>query len=322
MGSTLVQPMSAEEYFAVPALSNSGMKDLAVSPLRFWFKNVNPNRPADEPTPEMQIGSALHCAVLEPDEFGERYACEIEPPEGCLVTVEDIRTWLRDKGMTPKGTRKSELVTQALNADPSVPIFDVLEARHVEENAGKAIFKAGDWERINGMTRALLDEPRLQAILAEGEAEVALFATDAETGVALKGKLDWITPKLTLDLKSFSQKRGKSIDQSVADAIWYEGYHGQAVHYATLRGWPGSWAGEHVIAFVESDAPHEVRLKALRPKTGGQANLYWDAARMNARTMIRTYRDYMKQFGVDRPWRYAREIDPLEDQEMKGLVFG
>jgi hypothetical protein len=47
----------------MPGLSFSGMKDFAVSPLRYWYRNINPNRPPFEATPEMQLGSALHCAV-------------------------------------------------------------------------------------------------------------------------------------------------------------------------------------------------------------------------------------------------------------------
>jgi hypothetical protein len=41
------------------------MKDLAVSPLRYWHLNLNPNRPPRIETPEMQFGTALHCLVLE-----------------------------------------------------------------------------------------------------------------------------------------------------------------------------------------------------------------------------------------------------------------
>jgi hypothetical protein len=137
----------------------------------------------------------------------------------------------------------------------------------------------------------------------------------------LKGRLDWVTPTVTLDIKTFTQKRGKSIDQSVADAIYYEGYHAQAYRYAMLRGWP-KWDGKHVVAFVESDPPHEVRLRSLGPKSDGQANLYWTTAQMQTRQLIRLYKKCMDHFGKDQPWRYAQEIDPLLDEEMKGLVFG
>lgn len=309
------------DYYAMPGLSNSGMKDLAVSPLRYWHLHINPERPADEPTPEMKIGSALHCAVLEPEAFDKRYACEIIPPDGCLVTIEDLRGFLRDKGHAPKGTRKAEVVAQVQACDPNAPILDVLVERHAVEHAGKVIFKPEDWVRISGMTASLLDEPRVMSVLeATGTPESAIFAKDPETGVLLKGKLDWLAPTLTMDLKTFSQKRGKSIDRSVADAILYEQYYRQAYFYATLRGWPKTFSGEFVMAFVESESPYEVRLRVLRPKTGGNANLYWERARVEVRQLIRTYAECMEHFG-DKPWRYAQEITPLADEEMPGLSY-
>lgn len=323
MASSLIAPrMTDAEYFSTPGLSHSGMRDLAVSPLRYWHLHVNPNRPTDEPTPEMEIGHALHCAILERSEFDKRYACEVVPPDLCLDTIEDMRGFLREIGVTPKGTRKAEMISQVQTVAPDAPILEVLRERHADQHAGKLIFKVEEWLRIAGAAQAMTEEPRVQAILdAEGQAEAQLFAKDPETGVPLKAKLDWLAPNLTLDLKTFSQKRGKSIDKSIADAIFYEQYYRQAFFYGLLRGWPQSWPGEFVMAFVESEPPHEVRIRALRPKTGGNVNLYWERARIEVRQLIRTYAECMDKFGVDRPWRYAQEITPLADEEMPGMVF-
>lgn len=322
MASSLVAPrMTDAEYFSTPGLSHSGMKDLAVSPLRYWHRHVNPNRVAEEPTPEMQIGSAVHCAVLEPGEFDKRYACELVPPDDCLDTIEDLRSFIRNCGETPKGTRKAEVILQVQKIAPNVPILEVLHVEHAKQNAGRVIFKADDWARIHGCATALMEEPRLQEILSTGTPELAIFTTDSDTGVKLKGKLDWATSKLTLDLKTFVQKRGKSIDRSVADAILYENYHRQGFFYAALRGWPNDWNGEHVLAFVESFEPHETRIRSLRPKTAGNANMYWLRAQHEVRDLIRIYAAYMDKFGVDRPWRSVQEIEPLSDEDMPGLAY-
>lgn len=311
----------SEDYFSAPGLSNSGMKDLAVSPLRYWHLHINPERPADEPTPEMQIGSALHCAILEPAAFDKRYACEAIPPEGCLSTIGDMRDWLKSKGVTPKGTLKVDIVAQVLAKDPSAPVLDLIVEKHAAEHAGKVIFPVESWLCIGGAAQAVRDEPRVNAILeAAGKPEAEIFGKDQDTGVLLKGKLDWLAPTLTLDLKTFTQKRGKSIDRSVADAILYEQYYRQAFMYALLRGWPKEFSGEFVMVFVESTPPHEVRLRVLRPKTGGNANLYWERARVEVRQLIRTYAECMAHFG-DKPWRYAQEITALADEEMPGLSY-
>lgn len=312
-----------QRYFDAPGLSNSGMSDLAVSPLRYWYLHLSPDRPAVEPTIEMQLGSALHCALLETDQFEKRYAQEMVPPAGALDTIEDLRRFLRENGQTPKGTRKAEVIAQVQSFAHLVPIISVLEQRHAEEHAGKVVFKADDWSRVAGMAHALLDEPRVKAILeGPGNAEHPTFWTDAETGVALKMKIDWAAPAFNLDLKSFTQKRGKTIDKTVADSILYEQYYRQAFVYAIGRGWPKDFPGDFVMPFVESEPPHEVRIKVLRPKTGGNANLYWEKARVEVRQLIRTYAECMSHFGPDKPWRYAQEINPLIDEDMPGMAFG
>lgn len=313
--------MTAEEYFAAPGLSNSGMRDLAVSPYRFWHLHLNPERPVIEPTAEQLLGSAVHAAILEPDEFEKRYACQAEVPDGCLRTIEEMRQFLKDKGRTPKGTRKSEVIAQVQDYDPSVPILEIIEREHAEANAGKHIFSAEDWRRIGGMAAALWDEPRVADILGgEGKAEYPIFTMDADTGVTLKGKIDWLAPTLSMDLKSFRVPRGKSVDKAVNDAIFWERYYVQAHVYALLRGWPQNFSGETVLAFVESDPPHEVRLRSLRPKMGGNVNLFWERARIEVRQLIRTYAECKTHFG-DAPWKYAQEITVLQDEELPGGLY-
>lgn len=323
--------MASGEYFAAPGLSCSGMKDLAISPLRYWYRRVNPDAPLEEPTPEMRFGSALHCAILEPSEFDKRYACELIPPEGCLVTMDDLRQWLKDHGVTPKGTRKADVTWQvqseASRLGCDVPILDVLQAGYAVVHEGKTVFKAEDWQRIRGAAEALRNEPRVQEILSEGQSEVAMFARDPETNVLLKAKMDWVRPTLTADLKTFSQQRGKSIDRCVTDAIWYEHYHWQAYLYSFIRslqagsGKHGAQkAPEFVFPFVESDPPHEVRIRVLRPHIGGEVNVLWERARQQVHGLIRTYAKYSSHFG-EKPWRYACEVDPVVDEEIPGLAF-
>lgn len=59
----------ADEYFATPGISKSGLDQIAKSPLHYqnWLKTKKP------PTPAMAFGSAVHTSVLEHDEFFNRY---------------------------------------------------------------------------------------------------------------------------------------------------------------------------------------------------------------------------------------------------------
>ena len=313
--------MTEQEYRAIPALSFSSMKDLEVSPFHFWYWHINPDRP-ERPESEQQVfGSALHCAVLQPPEvFDAQYAVALTPPENALDTIGDMREWIKSKGFTPKGTKKDEMAAQVLAIDPDQPIVSVLEARHFAQNAGKKIISLDDWRRLEGCTRALLQEPEVSKILAVGSPEVPIFVQDPETGVDLKCRIDWYAPDLSLDLKTFSQKARKSIDESVADAIWYEGYLKQAFFYTRLRHLKGNQDGSEltarpfVIPFVESDPPHEVRIKKFQM---GE-DLYWTQTSLQVRRLINLYAHCMETYGTE-PWRDAQEVHPLRDENFRQL---
>jgi len=313
--------MHAEDYHSARGLSNSALKDLEVSPLRYWHLHINPNLPKDEPTPAMKVGTALHSAVLEPKLFESRFACSIKREDHWLVTIADIRAWMMDRGQKPKGSTKDALITQALAFDPTVMIYDVEERMHAARNEGKEILHPEDWDRVQGMANALHNEPRLMEILSDGQPEVSMFAADPDSGVLLKSRMDWASPTITLDLKTFSQTRGKTIDRSIADAIYYEKYYRQAYFYQRVRSLqekPGRT--DFVLAFVESEEPYEVRLKVLRPTTAGQPNLYWMRAAAEVNALIERYAHCMEKFGTD-PWRDEQDIDPLIDEEIPQLAW-
>jgi len=313
--------MTKEEYFALPGLSHSGMRDMAVSPLHYWYYHINPAAPVRPATPEMILGEALHCSVLEAKTFESRYAIapSIEDYEVCLVTMDDIREWLRSKGITPRGKLKAEIVGQALAVEGCPAILDWEVAQAAERNAGKVILDRDNWTRVKGMAAALANEPRLEPLLAQGEPEVVYQVTDPHTDVKLKGRLDWSAPGWFLDLKTFSCKRTDDIDRVVTQAIWFEKYYQKAYVYAMLRGWP-AWKGDVVFAFVESSEPYEVRLRSFLPKNGAQANVYWTRAAVEVRKMVHQFKECSEHFGLN-PWRYAQEISPLIDEEIPQLAY-
>jgi PDDEXK-like domain of unknown function (DUF3799) len=310
------------EYRALPALNHGGMKDLAVSPLRYWHRHINPERhPEDEETKALIFGRALHCLVLEGEPaFNSQFACELDQdvfPE-LLVTIGDMRAWLADHNCKPKGVLKADIITQVLAVESHPPIWDLLKEEHELKHSGKYRLSVDAWERLQGCASALLAQPALQEMLSEGQPEVVLVGREPATNVAIKGRLDWLSPYFIPDLKTFTQKHGKSIDQTIADAIYYEAYYRQAYVYLTLHklAFPEKKAPRYVLAFVESNPPHEVRLREVKPATHGVANVYWQKAAIETRHFCETWEKYMVELG-DKPWRIDAEIEPLLDEEIK-----
>lgn len=323
----MIFDMPADEYHSKLALSNSGMKDLAVSPLHYWHQNLNPNR-VSVLSSECQFGTAVHCLVLEGNRaFNERYVRNLDMADfpGCLVTIEDLRGWLRDKGHQPKGTRKEHVIAQVLSADPCVKIWDVITQNHSNSAAGKVLLDCGIYDNVHRAADALLSEAKLRTILREGQPEISLFDSSPDTGVPLKARLDWLSGDCILDLKTFSSRRNKPISACVADAIYYESYFRQAYLYAILhqRITGRSRPIKFVFAFVESEPPYEVVLRELRPTPYGIAalNVYWSTAEIQVRHFCRLWKDYMLEFGPDREWRREQDIELLMDEELRGMAF-
>lgn len=72
--------MNTKDYHAdTSAISASGLKLFARSPAHYYAAYLDPNREERKPTAAMKLGTATHCAILEPDRFNAEYAVM---PEG------------------------------------------------------------------------------------------------------------------------------------------------------------------------------------------------------------------------------------------------
>lgn len=310
--------MTDAEYRAVPALHFSALKDLEISNFHFWYRHVNPNRPEPRESEFMDFGNALHCAILYPDEiFREMYACEAVMPEDVLDTVNDLKAYLVAHGVKPSGVLKDGLINQVLDVNALAPIKKLIEADHARLHEGKTVLSCDDWARLNGCIESLRSEPKVMELLSEGEPEVPLFVIDPEIKVPLKCRLDWRHPSCTVDLKSFSVKRRQSVDQAVSDAIWNEAYLKQGWLYSYIRALDEhatTFSKPFVNVFVESDPPHEVRIRQFQYGS----DLYWQQTSMETQRLIKRYADCVETYG-EKPWRDAQHVVPMDDSHFRQL---
>lgn len=66
--------MDSKQYHAdTSAIGASGLKLFARSPAHYYAAYLDPNRIERSPTPAMRIGTATHCAILEPERFSAEY---------------------------------------------------------------------------------------------------------------------------------------------------------------------------------------------------------------------------------------------------------
>jgi len=239
--------MAPEDYHATKALSASGLRELVRSPRHYFAANLDPQRPADEPTAAMQAGTLLHCLALEPEEFERRYVVR---PEGVDLRTKAGKAWAE-----------------------AVP-------------AGAVVIKAEDERTARLQVAALHASPELAKLLADGVSESSAFWTAADdegNDVPCKCRPDRVSPAgdgvILTDLKTCPDASPAGFARSVwthrydLQAAWYsDGYEaatGQKVHGFVFGAVESAWphlAGAYLL-------PDEV-LDRARTECRRLLNLY------------------------------------------------
>jgi hypothetical protein len=168
-------------------ISKSSLSSLKESPFRFF------NQPPRDPTKAMQIGTAIHCAVLEPIKFDIEYKLMPE---------------LRSKALKPYKDA-------------------------VKEFAGKTIINGADADNIKGMIQAIKNNDAATRLLGSaGWNEVSGFHIDADTGIKLRHRFDKLTSDgCGVDLKKTQSVQPDELSKTIQkygydmqDALYSDAY--------------------------------------------------------------------------------------------------
>lgn len=170
--------MTNDEYHAdTSAISASGLKLFLRSPAHYYAAYLDPNRVERQPTPAMRLGTATHCAILEPPRFNAEYAV--------IPDSIDRRTKEGKQAYVDLLATGAELVT----SDDMARIMNMACAF-----------------RDNTIARALFEMPH--------QVEQSIFATI--NGVACKCRPDFMTTDglLVMDVKTTSDASPEGFGKS------------------------------------------------------------------------------------------------------------
>ena len=216
----------AAEYHAGPGVSKSHLDLIAKAPaLLLWSRSA-----PYVGSPTMDLGTAFHTLVLEP----ERFACE-------YVVAPDVDRRTKDG--------KAEWA-------------DFVAAT---ETGGLTVIAADDRERLAHMRASLYAHPVARNLLtADGDVEASIYWTDPETGELCRCRPDKLVPsrRVILDVKTADDV--DRFDKSLAN---YR-YHVQHAHYTdgvqTELG--GEWAFLFIVVSTSLSAGrYPVRVFQLDP---------------------------------------------------------
>lgn len=211
-----------DDYAKVPAVSITRLKELKRSPMHYRHALANPRD-----TGPMRLGTAAHCAVLEPERFAREFA-----------------VWSRRTstgGMAPRNGQ----------------YWDAFRA----ENTGKSIVTEDEFALAMAMRDAVRGHPAAIRYLEAGDPEVTLKWAWATR--FCKGRVDWLTNvdggPVIVGLKTARDCRHFAFGSQAAKL----GYHLQWCWYRDGYYDLTGREPRMVEIVVESAAPHAVAVYVI-----------------------------------------------------------
>lgn len=204
--------ITSEAYHSGPGVSNSQLNELARSAAHFYDRFLKEEDDTEEPAEESKVlatGTAVHCAVLEPDRFAAEY----------IIAPTDI----------PKRPTSAQINAKSPSPETVVQIeeWNKWSAEWAEISEGKQVLTATEYKRIQNIAAGVRNHPASRVLLNQGRAEVSVYWEDPDTGVLCRVRPDWLAPTFVFDLKTTEDARPEAFARSI---IKY-GYYRQAAFY-------------------------------------------------------------------------------------------
>ena len=218
----IYRDIPSSEYHTGPGLGSSHLRELLKSPLHY---KMSVNSPSKE-TPAMKLGTATHCAILEPERFDIEY---VEAPVIDRRTKDGKALW-------------SEL-----------------------EHSGKIILSSDEYSKVMEIAKAVRRHELASKLITGGASEQTIYWEQRVLSldvpeILCKSRPDYVKPMkkgyIIVDIKT---TQNAYISEFQRKAYYQYCYHIQAAHY--IRGFENI-TGEKVIAFIyiaiESEPPYAI----------------------------------------------------------------
>ena len=233
------------DYDKIEAVNWSSLVHLATSAKLMEWRRTNPRAE----TAALRLGTAIHCATLEPERFATAYLRQPDFGDGRTKAAKEAKA-----------------------------------AWEATRTPGALVMDPDEYDLAARCSAAVREHSAARDLLRGGLVEEVLTWTDEETGIACKGRLDYLTPEYVLDLKSMRAETVQAFAREIAGRL----YHGQIAFYldgaiASKRVDPlGSQA---LIIGVQTVEPYDVIPCRLMPED-------IERGRALYRDLLRRYAEY------------------------------
>lgn len=232
----IFENMPESEYFDIEAASNSFNKkiiEFSGSPLRALLSTMDKTE-----TPAMVFGSAFHAAILEPNNFEDRY---------CSVPEDAPR---KPTSAQRNAKKPSDETIHAIKW------WDEFDA----ETGGKRILKPDDFETLLEMRDKTHEHPDVKDVFSCHYSTELSIVRDHEPRVAKKARIDMLANGiLPIDFKTADDVS----DDAIRRAIFDRGYFMQDAWYTDLLIDEGIQPAGFIFFFCLKKPPFSVRAVEL-----------------------------------------------------------
>lgn len=194
--------ISNEAYHRGAGVSKSQLDDIAINPAIFQWRREAPED--EEKKAALDMGTALHCLLLEPEEFDRRFIVAPEFNRRTTAGREDEKQFLKDCG-----------------------------------NSGMTVMDAEQGRKLKLMRASALAHPGARWLLeAEGHCEASVYWNDEQTGQLCRIRPDKylsnqpviVDVKKVADMARFA-RHVEEFRYHVQDAYYREGFSKQFGEY-------------------------------------------------------------------------------------------
>lgn len=223
--------LTNEQYHSSEGISKSGLDLIAKSPSVYKWGRSAPQD--NEKTQSLDLGTALHAYLLEPEMFGRSYTPMPDFDMRTAAGKRDSADYLKDA-----------------------------------ESQGLNVLSATDFKHLSLMRESVMAHPVARATLeADGQAEASIFWIDQETGELCRVRPDRMISlngmPIVLDVKTIGgmerlRRHVLEFRYHVQAAMYQDGYYNQ------FNDFPGFW-----FLFVDtsiSAGRYRVEVKQLSPE--------------------------------------------------------
>lgn len=290
--------MSNKDYHASESIGSSLLKSIALKSLLHAVKAERKESAA------LDVGSALHAAVLEPETFNQEFLVSPNKKDFEYVTADDLKKLCDVYGLKKTGKKEELLASIACVADDATKskIYDLAIMSFETLAAGKTVIDEDQMTDIRGMVEAIKAHEIASQMLSNGEAEYSYFAKDPITGLERKCRPDYLNAGALIDLKSCQDASPEGFIKACVNF----GYHIQAAYYLdTYNLANGTNLEEFFFVAVESKAPYAVN-------TFRMGSVELELGRKMYRKALDQYAEYLKDQTQVLKFGYEHKINEIE----------